>query len=113
MGKIMDLKRVSICYQIRIREKDDQEIRFTNLKELVSFFHENKRLVEVVGYIIIKNRTPCFNDNLLSGTLAVEWEDAFGYTKKYFNNVYEVAEFFNEYKLISEWVGYAPRSRKV
>jgi hypothetical protein len=111
MGLIAELKTVDIFYKTYISGSYSSTDRFGTLKELRQYFEENKRKGEVVGYVIIKNRTPGFNDSILTGKLSIEWTDKFGITRKEFSDVRYMVEFLQDHPLLAEAVGYAPASK--
>lgn len=110
MGLIRGLKTVDIIYTTFVEGAQVHIDKFKTLQELRTYFSEHKRCGEAVGYVIIKNRTPGFNDNLLTGKLSVEWTGDFGYTCKDFDNVFQMVDFLVEQPLLAEAVGYQKKT---
>ena len=106
MGLISGLTTVDIVYTTFIENKEFSVTKFKTVQELKAYFQEHKREGEVVGYVIVKNRTPGFKDYILTGKLSLEWNHDFGYVCKDFNDVFDMVAFLKEYPILAEAVGY-------
>jgi hypothetical protein len=106
-----DLKFVRLIYTIHPSKWNEQQVVCRTMVELVKFFHEWKVCGELVGYVITKNRPKAFNDETFTGELALEWEDKFGYGKKGFANVWDLADFLDEQKILASRLEYVRKAK--
>lgn len=108
MGEIRQVKKHSIILVTYHQTIGEEEHYFQNLGELSKFFNEWKRWGELVGYMIIKNRPPGFNDQLMErAQLVIEWVDEINSTtRKYFDNVYAMVDFLGQHPKLADAVGY-------
>lgn len=108
MAEIRLVKSHSIILVTYHQTIGEEEHYFQKLSDLAKFFNEWKRWGELVGYVIIKNRPPGFNDQLMErAKLIVEWVDEINSTtRKHFDNVYAMTDFFEQHPKLAEAVGY-------
>jgi hypothetical protein len=100
------LKKAQIVYTTRVDGVERFKDTLPTVQQLAQYFNDHKRKGEAVGYVLVKNRTPGFNDQVLTGKLTVEWWDANGYGSKDFENVNAMVDFFHEHPTVGMAVGY-------
>ncbi len=84
---------------------------FKTLAELRTFFFANKKIAEMLGYVIEKNRKPDLRDLVLRDVqLSFNYTDKISHVGKHFDNVQQLVAFFEEHPELAVCVGYERKS---
>jgi hypothetical protein len=111
--EISGLKRANILYTTYFQHlQEPTHDRFDTVQELKQYFEAYKRRGECVGYVLVKNRTPGYNDHLATGKLSIEWNDAEGFHTVEFDHVDKMVEFMNQHVTIGLKLGYERKRRR-